>query len=226
MGQHLLVRILNIIGSRNSGLPSIECTPPFTPGASPIFPGSRTLAEEITLLNMLGGLGAGFCIGGYLPADRQPAAFQLIIHPLDSNPLPTAKSVGHSFWGIPTLIGRLINGCADELRDSILNSGLWQGTPAQLDALIAQHSLGHPASVPIREAIDFTHACLLATIKAMKFSQFSQRCGGPIEIAVITTDRPFRWVLHKPWDAAIREGEPHVSRQVPDTSSAWASIPE
>ena len=60
--------------------------------------------------------------------------------------------------------------------------------------------------LPIREAIDFVHACIYSTIKAMKFSNFSQICGGPIEIAVITSDRRFRWVLHKDWDAAVLEG--------------------
>ena len=42
--------------------------------------------------------------------------------------------------------------------------------------------------------------------KAMKFSDLPQICGGPIEIAVITSDRRFRWVKHKTWDAAIMEG--------------------
>jgi hypothetical protein len=63
--------------------------------------------------------------------------------------------------------------------------------------------------LPIREAIDFVHACVSSTIKAMKFStSLAQICGGPIEIAVITTDRRFRWVRHKDWDVAIAEGDP------------------
>jgi hypothetical protein len=33
----------------------------------------------------------------------------------------------------------------------------------------------------------------MSTIKAMKFSNFPQTCGGPIEIAVISSDRRFRW---------------------------------
>lgn len=54
-------------------------------------------------------------------------------------------------------------------------------------------------NLPIREAIDFVHACIASTIKAMKFSSLAQICGGPIEIAVITSDRRFRWVRHKKW---------------------------
>ena len=91
------------------------------------------------------------------------------------------------------------------MRDAILRSGKWTGSDNDLDMIIQAHRLMHPATVPIREAIDFTHACLLTTIKALKFSSQSRRCGGPIEIAVITTDRRFRWVQHKEWNAAIRE---------------------
>lgn len=57
----------------------------------------------------------------------------------------------------------------------------------------------------LRDAIDFAHACIYSTIKGMKFSNFFQVCGGPIELAVISTDRKFRWVRHKAWDAAIDE---------------------
>jgi hypothetical protein len=38
--------------------------------------------------------------------------------------------------------------------------------------------------------------------------ELGANCGGPIEIAVITTDRRFRWVRHKDWDVAIAEGDP------------------
>jgi hypothetical protein len=31
----------------------------------------------------------------------------------------------------------------------------------------------------------------------------NKTCGGPIEVAVITSDREFRWVRHKGWDVAI-----------------------
>lgn len=106
---------------------------------------------------------------------------------------------------MPAQITRLIKGCGDDVRDAILRSGKWTGSDNDLDMIIQAHRLMHPATVPIREAIDFTHACLLTTIKALKFSSQSRRCGGPIEIAVITTDRRFRWVQHKEWNAAIRE---------------------
>ena len=60
--------------------------------------------------------------------------------------------------------------------------------------------------LPIREAIDWVHASIYTTIQAMKFSHLAPVCGGPVEIAVITTDRPFRWVRHKRLDAALRQG--------------------
>ena len=111
-----------------------------------------------------------------------------------------------SFWGAPNMIIRLLKGCDWGLRQSILKSGFWRATEQDLDSLIGNHTLGH-GILPIRDAIDFTHACINSTIKALKLSNLSQICGGPIEIAVITADRRFRWVRHKPWDAAIFEGE-------------------
>lgn len=103
------------------------------------------------------------------------------------------------------MILRLLKGCDEGLRQNILSSGKWAGSEQDLNALINQHTLGH-AILPIRDAVDFTHACIASTIKALKFSNFSQICGGPIEIAVITVDRNFRWVRHKTWDAAIGDG--------------------
>ena len=103
------------------------------------------------------------------------------------------------------MINRLLRGCDDPFLQSILTSGKWIGTPAELMSLVQQQTLTHPI-LPIRDAIDFTHACIMSTIKAFKFSGLSPICGGPIEIAVITTDRKFRWVKHKQWDTAIAEG--------------------
>ena len=104
------------------------------------------------------------------------------------------------------MIQRLLFGLDDGLKASIMASGKWTGSEAELDALSAQHRLAHPI-IPIRDAIDFVHSFIFSTIKAFKFSTHSQICGGPIEIAVITNDRRFRWVRHKGLDAAIAEGE-------------------
>lgn len=73
--------------------------------------------------------------------------------------------------------------------------------------LIEAHGLQPRAKLPMRDAIDYVHSAIYCTIKAMKFSMGPQVCGGPIEIGVITSDRRFRWVRHKPWDAAIEDGD-------------------
>ena len=181
---------------------------PFVAETDAPDPGVRTIQEEIQYRQMKDNMVVGFCIGGYAPPNRQPAAFEIIFDPqLNGPPTPTQLPPAQSLWGVPAMIYRLIKGCGDEVRDAILASGKWAGTPQELDATIAPHKLQHPTSVPIREAVDFIHACLLTTVKAMKFSPFPRLCGGPIEMAVITTDRKFRWVLHKKWDAAIKEAE-------------------
>lgn len=113
----------------------------------------------------------------------------------------------YRFWGVPNMIDRLIGGFDNEIRNTIVTSPHWTGTVADYNALMSSHNLQHD-SLPIRDAIDFVHTCIHSTIKSLKFSRYSQTCGGPIEIAVITSDRDFRWVRHKDWDAAITEGLP------------------
>jgi hypothetical protein len=166
---------------------------------------TRTPVEEEELKNLKRGLVVGFCIGGYLEPDREPKAYELIFDPL-ATAKPSTQEQKHimKWWGAPNPIMRLINAIDQELKEEILKCG-WSKTPADLDAVCQKHALRIPL-LPIRDAVDLVHACISSTIKAMKFSDLPQICGGPIEIAVITTDRRFRWVRHKPWDAAILEG--------------------
>jgi hypothetical protein len=166
---------------------------------------NRSQEEERNLINMRLMLMAGFCIAGYILPDRTPTAFEIYLDPLGEKPIPTQKSFGYWFWGAPNMIQRLIFGFDDGLKQAIMNSGKWSGTLAELEALSAQHTLAHPI-IPIRDSIDFIYSFIYSTIKAFKFSTYSQICGGPIEIAVITTDRRFRWVRHKELDSAIDEG--------------------
>jgi hypothetical protein len=183
---------------------ALEAKKPHDPNA-PADPGMRTQAEEQELATLQNTFASGFCIAGYALPDRKPAAYEIIFNP-SLAAAPTPKSVPRvGFWGAPNMIQRLIMGGDDDLKNSLMKSPQWTGTRAELDALMLQHTLAHPI-IPIRDAIDFVHACIYSTIKAYKFSSLSQICGGPIELAVITTDRPFRWVRHKEWDAAVAAG--------------------
>jgi hypothetical protein len=186
-------------------LRTLAARPAHDPTANPPQPNARSAQEELLFNNLRETFTAGFCIGGYVLPDRTPSAFELIFDPIGQKPVPTAIAyASHKFWGVPNIFRRLINGCDDAMMDSIVKSGKWAGTRAELDAIASQFRLAHP-QVPIRDAIDFVHTGIMTTIKAMKFSNFSQVCGGPVEIAVITSDRKFRWVTHKEWDTAIKE---------------------
>lgn len=173
----------------------------------PAGPGIRTLQEEVEFLQLNNAATVGFCVGGYVLPDRTPAAFEVLIEPgLTQAPAPLPVPMGaYRFKGAPNMIQRLLYGCDDEVKAAILNSGHWTGTPQDLEALLAQYRLEHPI-VPLRDAVDFIHSSISSTIKAFKFSNLSQICGGPIELAVISADRPFRWVRHKEWDSAVSEG--------------------
>ncbi len=156
----------------------------------------------------------GFAIGGYVSPNRKPQAFEVSVHPgLSAPPAPRPIPSGTTeFWGWPNLINRLIWGVDERVFDAILETGKWSGTDDELAKLLLSQSLLQPTKLPIREAIDWVHASIYTTIKAMTFSHFAPYCGGPIEIAVISSDRRFRWVRHKSFDAAIENHHGSRSR--------------
>jgi hypothetical protein len=149
----------------------------------------------------------GFCLGGHCLADRIPDAYEIIFDVRQRGPKFT-QIIPHipAFWGAPSLIERLIYSMDWRLYEDIMRSGKWKGTAQDLLAMMGNYALATPW-LPIREAIDFVHASIYTTIKSLKFSQNAQICGGPIEIAAITSDRYFRWVRHKRMDEAVREQE-------------------
>jgi hypothetical protein len=180
---------------------------PYDPNAAQPHPTARTKDEEKRFQELKGALSVGFCIAGSAQPQRAPMAYAVIFQPTDTAP-PTASPLApgqFSFWGAPNMIERLIWGRDSQLRVDIKASGKWGGTDPELDVLLNKHFLAH-GPLPIRDAIDFVHACIYSTIKGIKFSNLPQTCGGPIELAVITTDRNFRWVKHKSFDEAV-EGE-------------------
>jgi hypothetical protein len=101
------------------------------------------------------------------------------------------------------LIYRVLFGIDPDLLDKIATSPHWTGGDAELLKVAQEFALGPPPMLPLREAIDWIYSCIQSTIKGMKFSRLPPFCGGPVEIAVVTSDRPFRWVRHKSLDVAL-----------------------
>lgn len=104
-----------------------------------------------------------------------------------------------AFLGVPNIMKRLLLGADERLVPDLMKSGKWTGTEAYLNTILQNYYLKQ-SLMPIRDGIDFVHAGILSTFRGLKFSNLSQVCGGSIEIAVITSDRPFRWVRHKRFD--------------------------
>ena len=179
---------------------------PHNPATAPPDPAQRTEDEERVYRNLKLNLRVGFLVAGYVLPDRTPLAIEVTFDPISGQKVaPPLPQSSWRAWRVPKMMARLLFGCDMTLAGSILASGKWTGTGAELQVLIDQCALTH-AALPIRDAVDFVHSCIHSTIKALKFSSLPQTCGGPIEIAVITSDRKFRWVRHKAWDAAIIDG--------------------
>lgn len=188
----------------------LAAKPAFDPNVAPPAAGARTESEEREFNSLMGNY-VGFCLGGYCAPDRDPQAYKVEIYPTDTAKPTPAKVDGLEFWGAPNFILRSLLGFDTRLIQHVMQSGKWTGTPQELLGVLGKENLSVPANLPIRDAIDFVYSSIHQTIKALKFSNLNQICGGPIEIAVITTDRNFRWVRHKEWQAAIMEGEAHDS---------------
>jgi hypothetical protein len=184
----------------------LHVRPGYDPAAQQQAENARSAAEEQEYLDLADGLVAGFCVAGYVLPNRTAEAFAVTFDPLQGKPVPTVVT-RFGFWGAPNFIERLVVGRDPGLISAVLESPHWTGSQGDLEELLRQFILFHPI-IPMREAIDFVHTCIYSTIKSLKFSNFSQTCGGPIELAAITTDRKFRWVRHKSWDVAITEGAP------------------
>jgi len=166
---------------------------------------ARTPEQEKELEDLVQSFSGGFCVGGYQLPDRTPYAFEISYAP-DRTAIGVAipQKLGASkFWGCPSLIRRAILAIEQDVMEAIICLDKWIGTAEDLRSLLQEFVLTQPQNLPIRDAIDWVHAAVYATIKLMKFSHLAPVCGGPVEIAVITTDRRFRWVRHKDLGAAI-----------------------
>jgi len=157
--------------------------------------------ELSQLLNLFSG---GYCLAGRLTNDRECEAYEILWGPhLDQPQIDRLPNEAPLMWGVPHMMQRLIFGFDEQVLTHILASGKWNGTPQELTELVQSQQLIQPNHLPIREAIDWVHTIIHTTIRGTKFAKWPHWCGGPVEIAVITTDRPFRWVCHKPLKAAV-----------------------
>lgn len=146
----------------------------------------------------------GYCVAGRVATHRDCEAYQILWGPhMDAAQVNKLPSEAPLMWGVPHMMQRLIFGFDQQTLERILASGKWNGTAEELTRLLQSQQLIQPNHLPIREAIDWVHTIIHTTIRGTKFAKWPHWCGGPVEIAVITTDRPFRWVCHKPLEAAV-----------------------
>jgi hypothetical protein len=159
----------------------------------------------------------GYYVGGWCPADSLPACFRILLDP-DASVQTVPMALGEAnFSGAPRFFTRVFRGFDQELPRR-LEQALAErlGLPLEEIKPKVEEAFAEAAGplvaagsrdIPIREAIDFVYSYLHITVKAYKFQFGAPICGGPIEVAFISSDRPFRWVRHKRFDAAIRGQE-------------------
>jgi len=175
----------------------------------PRVKGQLATPEEFKeYLQLVQTLAGGYCLAGRVQNHGPCEAYTILWDVLGVE--AKVKAVVPEkpmFWGIPEIMYRLIYGFDSRTIADILASGKWTGTQEDLLDVIEKNQLISPRLLPIREAIDWVHTVIHTTIRGTKFANWPHLCGGPVELAVITTDRPFRWVRHKMLDAAIITAE-------------------
>ena len=159
----------------------------------------------------------GYYLGGWNPESHEPACFHIEVSQEQKKIEPLSLGVC-TFSGDPKFFIRLFRGfdpqlpfnLKNELKSHILPNML-ENFDNVFDTAFAKASGSLVSAgfqdLPIREAIDFVYSYLHITVKVEKFKFGPPICGGPIEVGFISTDRPFRWVRHKPFYSAIIEQE-------------------
>jgi hypothetical protein len=113
------------------------------------------------------------------------------------------------FEGCPDAAHRLLHGFDAASWQTVAEFIPPADREAALESLLAP-SLIRPAptpTLPLRDAVDYVHWIVHATIKYYKFVEGPQVCGGKVEIACVTADRGFRWVTHKSLDWCVGDAE-------------------
>lgn len=161
----------------------------------------------------------GYYLGGWNPGTHEPVCMHIELRQNEQKKMPLPLGLC-SFSGNPKFFARVFRGFDPQLQANLLHelkNALKGHLPQDynFDALFNEsfQKVAAPLvtagfkDLPIREAIDFVYSYLHVTIKAEKFKFGPPICGGPIEIAFITSDRHFRWARHKPFHSAMLEQE-------------------
>lgn len=177
-------------------------------------PSSVTRDEWIEIQDGLARFSGGYFLGGRINDAEACEAFEIkwsIIQGEAAAVEPLNYEQPY-FRGVPQIMQRLVLGYDEDLANHVLNSGKWNGSAAELVSVLSNSNFRvEPGLLPLRDAIDWIHTVIHTTIRANKFSGW-HTCGGPVEIAVVTTDRPFRWICHKGLDAAIITAQEGLKR--------------
>jgi hypothetical protein len=159
----------------------------------------------------------GYYLGGWNPQSHEPACFKIEV--TQNGGGKELLSLGScSFSGNPTFFARVFRGYDPRLKKDLLQelkNNFSETIPENFDDIYNKvfDKVSMPLitagfrDLPIREAIDFVYSYLHITVKAEKYKFGTPTCGGPIEVAFISTDRLFRWVRHKPFYSAITQEE-------------------
>jgi hypothetical protein len=154
---------------------------------------------------------AGVIIGGYGSGHGATSFARVLLNPDASSgeePLVVYDCAGQLFFdGCPDAVHRLIYGLDRNMLALLIGEGVIPEEHVEKAiGLVMRPNPWRAAPSPtlsLRDAIDYVHFMVTATIKYYKFLRGLPKCGGKAEIACVTSDRGFRWVTHKSLDWCV-----------------------
>lgn len=99
------------------------------------------------------------------------------------------------------VVSRILHGYDIRLLPQL--AGLGVDVPKFQQSAASFSALPRLDMLPLRDAIDFVHFLIYSAIKLHRYRGGPASIGGAIEIATITPDRGFRWIVHKPLSESI-----------------------
>ncbi len=119
----------------------------------------------------------------------------------NKHPITHMVSPGWAFGGLSETVGRLIDGYDPRIKKHLIANGVAESL---IDAA-AESCDERPLTkfIPLRDAIGMVHWLVYSTIQAHRFKDAGPLVAGDIEIATLTTDRGFRWAIHKSLTSGI-----------------------
>ena len=160
-------------------------------------------------------MGLGVLVGGYSGKQFFPEEFVFNVPKGEFDALrepgPGGKQdFGANWYGMTDACVRLHHGRDDRIPDILKEKGVDDDTIKEVMTEI-QQKLQYPIpfnGMPLQDAVDYSMYMVGVVVGRFRFAVGAELCGGPIDVATITSQAGFQWIQRK--ELAARPFGPQI----------------